>query len=119
MTRGDDATVAGTAPESAENAIASADLVGGRYRIVRWLGGGGMGRVYEALDTELDVRVALKVLHLSTSDEALERFAGELIQAVSPRKSGAAPRFSRVTLDGSVGEIGAGSCPAVPADALG
>src|SRR5262245_15664064 len=54
------------------------ELVSGRYRIVRWLGGGGMGRVYEALDTELDERVALKVLRAGLSGEALERFRREV-----------------------------------------
>ena len=37
-----------------------------------------MGRVYEALDTELDERVALKVLRGGLTDEALERFRREV-----------------------------------------
>jgi TolB-like protein len=53
-------------------------LLAGRYRIVRWLGAGGMGRVYEVLDTELDERVALKVLRPGLSGDALERFRREV-----------------------------------------
>jgi eukaryotic-like serine/threonine-protein kinase len=53
-------------------------LIAERYRIVRWLGGGGMGRVYEALDIELDERVALKVLRSGLSETALERFRREV-----------------------------------------
>ena len=54
------------------------ELVAGRYRIVRWLGGGGMGRVYEAVDTELDEHVALKVLRPGMSEESTERFRREV-----------------------------------------
>ena len=53
-------------------------LVAGRYRIVRWLGAGGMGRVYEVIDTELDEHVALKVLRPGLSNDALERFRREV-----------------------------------------
>jgi serine/threonine protein kinase len=35
-------------------------LIHDRYRIVRFIGGGGMGAVYEAIDTRLSSRVALK-----------------------------------------------------------
>src|SRR3954465_7319481 len=54
------------------------ELVAGRYRIVRWLGGGGMGRVYEAIDTELDERIGLKGLRPGMSEEAVERFRREV-----------------------------------------
>jgi serine/threonine-protein kinase len=54
------------------------DLVAGRYRIVRWLGGGGMGRVYAATDLELGVQVALKMLRSGLDGEALERFRREV-----------------------------------------
>src|SRR5512147_2112081 len=78
---GDDDTLASSLPTLDGSTTITTDgseLVGGRYRIVRWLGGGGMGRVYEALDTELDERVALKVLKAGLTDDAIERFRREV-----------------------------------------
>jgi len=75
---GDDDTIAGSVPTSSGGVRDVPELVAGRYKIVRWLGGGGMGRVYEALDIELDEKVALKVLRAGLTDDAVERFRREV-----------------------------------------
>src|SRR3954468_10100934 len=75
---GTDDTLAGTATLAGSSLPDGTELVAGRYRIMRWLGGGGMGRVYEAIDIELDGRVALKVLRPGLSEDAIERFRREV-----------------------------------------
>ncbi|WP_438006262.1 protein kinase [Sorangium sp. So ce321] len=54
-------------------------LIADRYRIVRRLGAGAMGAVYEALDIETDRRRALKVMHAHAIERAdlRRRFALE------------------------------------------
>jgi|GEM_PF-1204184 len=57
----------------------------GRYRLLRELGRGGMGTVYEAEDTALKRRVAVKVLpaEVSADRAALQRFVREARSAAA------------------------------------
>lgn len=59
------------------------ELVASRFRIVRHIGDGGMGEVYEAFDEKLRARVALKTLkrELASDPQALERFRREILVA--------------------------------------
>ena len=59
---------------------------GPRYHVIKLLGVGGMGAVYQAWDAELGVAVALKVIRVdrgrgSASSEAEKRFKNELLLA--------------------------------------
>ncbi len=58
-------------------------VLGGRYRILRQLGEGGMGTVYEAVQTNIERRFALKVLvdELRNDEHYLERFRREAVSA--------------------------------------
>jgi serine/threonine protein kinase/tetratricopeptide (TPR) repeat protein len=58
-------------------------ILAGRYRILKILGQGGMGAVYQARDQELDRIIALKVIRpeLAGNPSILQRFKQELILA--------------------------------------
>jgi serine/threonine protein kinase/tetratricopeptide (TPR) repeat protein len=67
--------------------LAIGQMFGPRYRIIRMLGMGGMGAVYQAWDSVLDIVVALKVIRPQVMSEPLEsraverRFKQELLLA--------------------------------------
>lgn len=56
------------------------DLLCRRFRVIREIAEGGMGRVYEAFDSELGVGVALKVIRpeIASDPRALARFRQEV-----------------------------------------
>src|SRR5262245_32400483 len=67
----------------------------GEYRLVREIGRGGMGIVYEAVQESLDRPVALKVLplHSLLGERYLERFRREARIAASLQHSGIVPVY--------------------------
>ncbi len=58
-------------------------IVAGRFAIVRFIARGGMGAVYEAEDTTLRTRVAMKTIlpEFSADPNAMERFRREVLLA--------------------------------------
>jgi tRNA A-37 threonylcarbamoyl transferase component Bud32 len=60
--------------------LADGQTLLGRYQIQRFIARGGMGEVYEAFDTAINERVALKTLLLTALDDqrAVERLAAEV-----------------------------------------
>lgn len=72
--------VPGDASEEDRRAFSEGDLVGRRYRIVKFLAAGGMGEVYEANDEELGGTLALKAMRgeRSADARAVERFRREI-----------------------------------------
>jgi serine/threonine protein kinase len=63
--------------------VTSGELRGGRYKIEKPIGKGGMGRVFLARDTQLPRRVALKFVPPDCDPELLRRLKKEAIAAAS------------------------------------
>ena len=55
------------------------ELIDGRYQLIRQMASGGMASIYEALDTRLDRKVAVKIMHshLAQDEQFVERFIRE------------------------------------------
>jgi eukaryotic-like serine/threonine-protein kinase len=62
-----------------ELSLQPGEVVDGKYTIVRLIGEGGMGAVYEGENTRIHRRVAIKVLHghVATNTQAVTRFERE------------------------------------------
>ena len=91
-TVGDEQTDVTRLPAAGSAVVISGHLAAGarianRYRIEQRIGAGGMGTVYRALDCELDLPVALKLIRPDLLDDPasgqqfLERFKRELLTA--------------------------------------
>src|SRR5262245_4242276 len=83
-TSADDDTVSARPPQVEAQRHAAATRAGGviagRYRIIDWLGEGGMGTVYRARDDILGEQVAVKLMRRELADDAasLDRFRREV-----------------------------------------
>src|SRR5258708_21910037 len=60
-------------------ALQTGQIIEGKYTIIRLLGEGGMGAVYEGENIRIHRRVAIKVLHsgVAESVDAVQRFERE------------------------------------------
>ena len=80
-------TVMGARPGLGDGPFLAGDQVGPRYTIIKLLGAGGMGAVYQAFDHELGVGVAIKVIRPAAQSDATaardleQRFKRELVLA--------------------------------------
>jgi tetratricopeptide (TPR) repeat protein/TolB-like protein len=70
----------GQASQFTQPAFAADDLLAGRFRLIRVIGKGGMGQVYEAEDLELREHVALKAVRpeIAHDSRSIERFKREI-----------------------------------------
>jgi|GEM_PF-351900 len=88
-------------PPASQGAFVSAGTVVGAYRIIRALGQGGMGAVYEAEEIESGRRLALKVLRQALdSPVARRRFLREGLLAASVNHPNTVYVFGTDEIDG-------------------
>ena len=66
--------------ETPKQELTTGSTFAGRYQIIEKLGEGGMGRVYKALDTEINEKIALKLIRpeIASDKHTIERFSSEL-----------------------------------------
>jgi len=83
--------------------VAENTLVDGRYRILRRLGAGGMAEVWCAEDTQLDRKVALKILQprFAQDNEFVERFRREASSAAGLQHPNVVNVYDRGEFDGT------------------
>jgi predicted Ser/Thr protein kinase len=86
-------------PDVPNSPLTADTLLQDRYRIVRQLGRGGMGAVYEALDQRLDITVALKET-LSSEESTRKQFEREA-RLLAGMQHPALPRVSDHFVEGS------------------
>ncbi|NIM91173.1 MAG: protein kinase [Candidatus Aminicenantes bacterium] len=66
--------------EAPKEELTTGSTFAGRYQIIEELGKGGMGKVYKAVDKEIDGKVALKLIkpEIAADGKTIERFRNEL-----------------------------------------
>jgi serine/threonine protein kinase/tetratricopeptide (TPR) repeat protein len=69
--------------ETPKEELTTGATFAGRYQIIEELGKGGMGRVYKALDTKINEKIALKLIkpEIASDKNTITRFGNELKMA--------------------------------------
>jgi serine/threonine protein kinase/Tfp pilus assembly protein PilF len=69
--------------EAPKEELTTGSIFGDRYQIIEELGKGGMGRVYKALDTKINEKIALKLIkpEIASDKNTITRFGNELKMA--------------------------------------
>jgi len=69
--------------ETPKEELTTGSTFAGRYQIIEELGKGGMGKVYKAIDKEINTKVALKLIkpEVAADKKTIERFRNELKMA--------------------------------------
>ena len=88
------------APTPADSLLAAGRVIAGKFRVVRPLGVGGMGKVYEVEHELTRHRRALKVLHAGAGADVVERFVREASAAARIGNPHVAQTFDAGRLDG-------------------
>jgi len=88
------------APTPADSALAAGSVIAGKFRVVRPLGAGGMGKVYEVEHELTRHRRALKVLRAGASADVVQRFLREASAAARIDNSHVAQTFDAGRLEG-------------------
>lgn len=96
-------------PTARTQQLSESQVLAGRFRIVRYIAGGGMGEVYEAEDQELRERVAVKTIRreILVQANAMARFKREVFLArkvTHPNVCRIFDLFRHKPEDGSVNE---------------
>jgi serine/threonine protein kinase len=82
----------GLHPDARPSFLARGTMLQGRYRIVKRLGSGGMGAVYEAVDRRLNITVAVK--ETFSADQRLRRQFGREARMLAKLNHPALPRVT-------------------------
>ncbi len=88
------AAVENRAPNSRRRTLSPGELIADRYQVVRFVACGGMGEVYEAVDTTRNEVVALKTLVLTALDDT--RAIARLRREVKLARSVEHPNVCRI-----------------------
>ncbi len=89
--------------EAPKKELTTGSTFAGRYQIIEELGRGGMGKVYKALDAEVNEKIALKLIkpEIAADKKTIDRFRNELKFARKIRHKNVCQMYDLGTAEGA------------------